>query len=61
MVTLEPSSNLSCFSGSIVDDLIGLEGIEDFMLRLRDPNLPGVLVGNNVTIVNIVDDDGKVS
>lgn len=58
-VTLEPSSNRSCFTGVVVDDLIGLEGIEDFTLGLRGPGSPSVLLGNNVTIVNIVDDDGK--
>ena len=41
-----------------MDDLIGLEGIEDFIIRLRDPNMLGVQVDNNATFVNIVDDDG---
>jgi hypothetical protein len=58
-VTLEPSSNRSCFTGRVVDDLIGLEGVEDFMVRLRDPEVPGVQVGNNATMIAVVDDDGK--
>lgn len=58
-VTLEPNSNRSCFVGVVVDDSIGLEGIEDFTLGLSGPGVSGVSVGNNVTVVNIVDDDGK--
>ena len=58
-MTLEPTSNSSCFSGVIVDDQIALEGIEDFSLQLRDPNVAGLVIGNDATIVNIIDDDRK--
>ncbi len=58
-VTLGPTINISCFSSRIVDDRIALEGIEDFSIRLRDPNMVGVMIGNDATVVNIIDDDGK--
>ncbi len=58
-MTLDPNSNRSCFIGLIIDDLIGLEGVEDFTLGLRDPQVAGVTVSNTATVVNIVDDDGK--
>ena len=59
MVILEPMSNRSCFRGFIVNDQIGLEGMEAFTIRLVDPQMSNVLTRNVTTIVNIIDDDGK--
>ena len=48
-----------CFRGDIVDDKLALEGLEQFTLRLRDPVIRGVLVGNDRASVTIIDDDGR--
>ena len=58
-MTLEPFSNISCFNGAIVDDEIGLEGTEGFTVSIRDPAVSGIEIGNDATVVNIVDDDGN--
>ncbi len=58
-VTLDPLSNRSCFAGAIFDDLLALEGDEDFNLTLGDPMLSGLLIGRDRTVVNIIDDDGR--
>ena len=49
----------TCFTGDIIDDQLALEPVEQFTLRLRDPVLQNVLVGNDETVVRIIDDDGK--
>ena len=49
----------TCFAGDIVDDELALEPVEEFTLRLRDPAVQNVLVGNDETIVRIIDDDGE--
>ena len=49
----------SCFRGDIVDDKLALEGLEQFSLRLRDPVIRGILIGNDRTTVSIIDDDGR--
>lgn len=49
----------TCFTGDIVDDELALEPVEEFTLRLRDPAMQNILVGNDETIVRIIDDDGE--
>ena len=58
MVTLESSEFRQCFEVAIINDVIALEGTEDFMLRLTDPMLDGVIIVRSTTDVNIIDDDG---
>ena len=59
-MTFEPDVERVCFSGEIINDVIALEGDEDFYLVLQDPMVGGVLVGErNRTLVIITDDDGK--
>lgn len=48
----------TCFSGDIIDDKLALEPVEQFTLRLRDPVIQDVLIGNDETVVSIIDDDG---
>ena len=49
----------TCFTGDIIDDELALEPVEEFTLRLRDPVLQNVIIGNDETVVRIIDDDGK--
>lgn len=60
VVTLSagPASQ-TCFTGDIIDDKLALEPVEEFTLRLRDPVIQNVLIGNDETVVRIIDDDGK--
>ena len=48
-----------CFTGDIIDDELALEPVEEFTLRLRDPVVQNVLIGNDETVVRIIDDDGE--
>ena len=59
IVSIEPLSNLTCFSGQIVDDLIGLEGNEFFTLLIEETTQGGVVVERDLTTIYIIDDDGK--
>ena len=52
---------MACFRGDIVDDQVALEPDEFFSLHLRDPLIDGVLIGNDETTVNIIDDDGTLT
>lgn len=54
-------AGLTCFTGDIIDDQLALEPVEQFILRLRDPMIQNVLIGNDETIVRIVDDDGMLT
>ena len=56
-VTLEPLSNRTCFTG---EDVIALEGVEDFVLLLQDPMEDGILLAIDRAVVVIVDDDGEL-
>ena len=58
MLSIDPSSNRSCFTGAIVDDQIALEGVESVVFRLSLP-LDGVSIDNDATRVDIIDNDGK--
>ena len=58
-VTLEPLSNRTCFTGEIINDVIALEGVEDFVLLLGDPMEDGILLAIDRAVVIIVDDDGE--
>ena len=51
----------ACFRGDIVDDKLALEPLEQFSLRLRDPVMRGIIIGNDKTTVSIIDDDGITS
>ena len=48
----------TCFTGDIIDDQLALEPVEQFILRLRDPRVQNVVIGNDETIIKIIDDDG---
>ena len=49
----------TCFLGNIVNDNLALEPMEYFTLKLRDPLIEAVVIGNDETVVNIIDDDGR--
>ena len=49
----------TCFTGDIIDDALALEPVEQFTLQLRDQGIQNVLIGNDETVVRIIDDDGK--
>lgn len=57
-VTLEPSSDRTCFNGTILNDQVGLEETESFGLRISDPAMPGIRIGTEITTVIITDDSG---
>jgi len=59
-VTLEPLSNRTCFTGEIINDVIALEGVEDFVLLLQDPMEDVILLAIDRAVVIIVDDDGEL-
>lgn len=58
LITIQPTSDRTCFSGVIIDDKLGLEGEETFTLSLEKPPVDGVVVGQDKTNINILDDDG---
>ena len=58
-VTLDPLSNSTCFTGEIINDIIALEGMEDFLLLLWDPMVDRILLAIDRAVVIIVDDDGE--
>ena len=60
-VTIQPTSDRFCFNSHIIDDLIGLEGDEDFQLVLINPSPSGVIITGDTIRIVIVDDDGKMS
>ena len=60
-VTIQPTSDHFCFNGDIINDLIALEGDEDFQLMLVNPSPSGVIITDDTTKINIVDDDGKMT
>lgn len=61
MVTLPagPATEM-CFRGDIIDDQVALEPDEFFTLKLMDPVIDGVAIGNDETVVTIIDDDGTI-
>ena len=59
LVSIEPEDTRTCFSGVIIDDVIGGEGVEFFSLNIPQPTQPGVNVGLDTTNINIIDDDRK--
>ena len=59
LVSIEPDNLRTCFTGLIIDDLIGGEGVEFFNLNIPSPTQPGVNVGLDITTINIIDDDGE--
>lgn len=58
LITIQPTSDRTCFSGIIIDDELGLEGEETFTLTFEKPPVDGVVVGQDKTNINILDDDG---
>lgn len=60
LISIDPTSDRTCFNGIIIDDLIGGEGIEFFTLDILEPQQPGVVIGLDETTINIDDDDGKL-
>ncbi len=59
VILLAGPASQTCFTGDIIDDDLALEPVEQFTLRLRDPVIPNVLIGNDETVVRIIDDDGE--
>ena len=59
LISIEPDDNRTCFSGVIINDVIGGEGVEFFTLNIPEPTQPGVNVGLNQTTININDDDSE--
>ena len=59
LVSIEPDDLRTCFTGLIIDDLVGGEGVEFFNLNIPPPTQPGVSVGLDTTTINIIDDDGE--
>ena len=60
-VTIQPDSDRFCFNGDIIDDLIGLEGDEDFQLVLVNPSPSNVIITGDTTRIVIVDNNGKMT
>ena len=58
-ITLKSDARRSCFNGDIINDDIALEGVETFSLNIEKPVLGRVVVDQNTTNINIIDDDGK--
>ena len=58
LISLGPNEDRTCFEGIIIDDSIGAEGIESFVLTIEEPTQSGVNVGLDETTINIIDDDG---
>ena len=48
-----------CFTGDIVDDMVGAEFNETFMLRITNVSPTDVQIGLRETTITIVDNDGK--
>ena len=52
-------SQMICIPLPVIDDLIANEANEQFSVTLTSVTPPMTDVGNNVTCVTIIDDDGK--
>ena len=57
LVSIPGDESRTCFSGVIIDDLVGGEGTESFTLVIGEPTQPGVNLGLDETTINIIDDD----
>ena len=48
-----------CFNGTIIDDVLGFEGDEQFSLTLSNPSPSEVFIGQGMTTITIQDNDGQ--
>lgn len=60
LISIEPDDDRTCFAGTIIDDVIGLEGSESFYLSIQPPTQDRVRVGLNLTNIIIIDDDSTL-
>ncbi len=58
-ITFGSTDRRFCFNGTIVDDDIAAEFLEDFVLTITSVSPNGVMIGTQDTVITIVDEDGR--